>query len=95
MIIIVIIIHDHSYSCVKFISRFYLVFCRLLIEYAENKGDDANTWEGYVYVVSMVVVATCQVLASQQALHISFTTAMKVQSSVMGAVYSKVKAVLY
>ncbi|KAK2566746.1 Multidrug resistance-associated protein 1 [Acropora cervicornis] len=61
----------------------------LLIEYAENKGNDANSWKGYVYVVSMVVVATCQVLASQQAIHISFTTAMRVHASIIGAVYAK------
>lgn len=70
------------------------MFSRLLIEYAENKGNDANLWKGYVYVVSMVVVATCQVLASQQAIHRSFTTAMRVHASIIGAVYAKVKAFL-
>ncbi|XP_068732803.1 multidrug resistance-associated protein 1-like isoform X2 [Montipora capricornis] len=37
----------------------------------------------------MVVVATSQVMAVQQALHISFTTAMRVHTSVIGAVYTK------
>ena len=44
-----------------------------------------------MYVVSMVVVATSQVMAVQQALHVSFTTAMRVHTSVIGAVYTKVK----
>ena len=66
------------------------IFCRLLIEYTENKGDDAGTWKGYMYVVSMVVVATCQVTAVQHGVHISFTSAMRVHASIIGIVYAKV-----
>ena len=38
----------------------------------------------------MVVVATFQVMAVQHGLHISFTSAMRVHTSVIGAVYAKV-----
>lgn len=71
-----------------------MVFCSLLIEYTENKGNDSDRWKGYVYVVSMVAVATCQVMAVQHGLHISFTSAMRVHSSVIGAVYAKVKKLI-
>ena len=64
--------------------------CRLLIEYTENKGDDTDTWKGYMYVVSMVVVATFQMTAVQHGVHISFTSAMRVHASIIGIVYAKV-----
>lgn len=67
-----------------------LIFFRLLIEYTEDKGNDADRWKGYVYVVCMVVVATLQVTAVQHSLHIAFKSAMRVHTSIIGVVYAKV-----
>lgn len=68
-----------------------LIFFRLLIEYTEDKGNDADRWKGYVYVVCMVVVATLQVTAVQHSLHIAFKSAMRVHTSIIGVVYAKVR----
>ena len=68
------------------------MFYRLLIEYTEDKGNDADAWKGYVYVVCFLVVQAFQVLLTQHSLHISFTSAMRVHTSIIGAVYNKVKA---
>ncbi|CAH3177882.1 unnamed protein product [Porites lobata] len=62
---------------------------RLLIEYTEDKGNDAVAWKGYVYVVCFLVVQAFQVSLTQHSLHISFTSAMRVHSSIIGAVYNK------
>ena len=71
-----------------------LVFCRLLIEYTEDKGNDADRWKGYVYVVCMVVVAALQVVAVQNALHIASKSAMRVHTSIIGVVYAKVRLLI-
>ena len=68
-----------------------LMFYRLLIEYTEDKGNDADAWKGYVYVVCFLVVQAFQVSLVQHSLHISFTSAMRVHTSIIGAVYNKVK----
>lgn len=65
-------------------------FYRLLIEYTEDKGNDADRWKGYVYVVCMVVIAIFQVTAVQHSLHIAFKSAMRVHTSIIGVVYAKV-----
>ena len=73
-------------------TLYCLMFYRLLIEYTEDKGNDAVAWKGYVYVVCFLVVQAFQVSLTQHSLHISFTSAMRVHSSIIGAVYNKVKA---
>ena len=71
---------------------FLLVFYRLLIEYTEDKSNHADKWKGYVYVVCMVVVASLQVVALQNAVHIASKSAMRVHTSISGVVYSKVRS---
>ena len=73
-------------------TLYCLMFYRLLIEYTEDKGNDADAWKGYVYVVCFLVVQAFQVSLTQHSLHISFTSAMRVHSSIIGTVYNKVKA---
>ena len=73
-------------------TLYCLMFYRLLIEYTEDKANDADAWKGYVYVVCFLVVQAFQVLLTQHSLHISFTSAMRVHTSIIGAVYNKVKA---
>ena len=73
-------------------TLYCLMFFRLLIEYTEDKGNDADAWNGYVYVVCFLVVQAFQVLLVQHSLHISFTSAMRVHTSIIGAVYNKVKS---
>ena len=68
------------------------MFYRLLIEYTEDKGNDTDAWKGYVYVVCFVVVQAFQVSLVQHSLHVSFTSAMRVHTSIIGVVYNKVKA---
>jgi len=67
-----------------------LPFYRCLIEYTDDKGNDADRWKGYVYVVCMVVIAIFQVIAVQHSLHIAFRSAMRVHTSIIGVVYAKV-----
>lgn len=67
------------------------MFYRLLIEYTEDKGNDTDAWKGYVYVVCFVVVQAFQVSLVQHSLHVSFTSAMRVHTSIIGVVYNKVK----
>ena len=67
-----------------------LPFFRLLIGYTEDKGNDADRWKGYVYVVCMVVIAISQVTVVQHSLHIAFKSAMRVHTSIIGVVYAKV-----
>ncbi|XP_022801988.1 multidrug resistance-associated protein 1-like isoform X2 [Stylophora pistillata] len=61
----------------------------LLIDYTEDKGNDAERWKGYVYVIVIVTVATIQMTAVQHALHIAFKSAMRVHTSIVGVVYAK------
>ena len=72
-------------------TLYFLMFYRLLIEYTEDNGNDADAWKGYVYVVCFLVVQAFQVSLVQHSLHISFTSAMRVHTSIIGAVYNKVK----
>ena len=69
-----------------------MVFFRLLIDYTEDKDNDADRWKGYVYVVVLVIVAILQLTAVQHALHIAFKSAMRVHTSIVGVVYAKVRA---
>lgn len=73
-------------------TLYCLMFYRLLIEYTEDKGNDAVAWRGYVYVVCFLVVQAFLVSLTQHSLQISFTSAMRVHTSIIGAVYNKVKA---
>ena len=70
----------------------HLVFFRLLIDYTEDKGNYADRWKGYVYVVVLVIVAILQLTVVQHALHIAFKSAMRVHTSIVGVVYAKVRA---
>ena len=66
-----------------------IFFYRLLIEHVEDK-DNPNVWRGYVYGISMFVVALVQSLALQHYFHVIFSLGMKVRTAVIGMVYSKV-----
>ena len=70
----------------------FILFYRLLIEYTEDKGNDADRWKGYVYVVCMVVIATLHGTAVQHSVHIAFKSAMRVHTSIIGVVYAKVSS---
>ena len=69
-----------------------LLFCRLLIGYVEDK-DNPDVWRGYVYSISMFMVALVQSLALQQYFQICFTLGLQVRTAVLGMVYSKVRNV--
>ncbi|KAL9964351.1 hypothetical protein ACROYT_G027981 [Oculina patagonica] len=72
-------------DCIQFVQPELL---RLLIEHVEDK-DDLDVWRGYVYGISMFVVALVQSVALQQYFRVIFSLGMKVRAAVIGMVYSK------
>jgi len=72
-------------DCIQFVQPQLL---RLLIGYVEDK-DNPDVWRGYVYSISMFVVALVQSLALQQYFQVCFTLGLQVRTAVLGMVYSK------
>ena len=68
---------------------FMVIYYRLLIGFIEDKNNP-DVWRGYVYSISMFLVALVQSLALQQYFHVVFVLGMKIRTAVIGMIYSKV-----
>ena len=72
----------------------FLLFCllcfRLLIDYTDDRNNPDGRWRGYIFAISMFLVAFTQSIAIQQYFHIVFTLGMKIRTAVIGMVYAKV-----
>ena len=65
--------------------------CRLLIEYIETKnGPDGEEWRGYIFALSMCLVAMLQSIALHQYFHVVSVLGLNVRTAVIGMVYTKV-----
>lgn len=66
------------------------MFYSLLISYATDRGNPDDDWKGYVYAVSMFLVAIVMTIIIHQYWQIVFVLGMRIRTAIIGMVYAKV-----
>ena len=69
---------------------FVFFFHSLLISYTTDRSNPDDTWKGYVYAISMFVVAVAMTLVIHQYWQIVFVLGMRIRTAIIGIVYAKV-----
>lgn len=62
----------------------------MLIEYVEDKNNQAGLWKGYVFAVAMFLTGIVQSFFLQYYFHMSRSLEMKIKTSLVGVIYEKV-----
>ena len=66
------------------------LFHSLLISYTTDSNNPDDTWKGYVYAISMFLVALAMTLVIHQYWQIVFVLGMRIRTAIIGMVYAKV-----
>ena len=61
-----------------------------MISYTTDRDNPDDKWKGYVYAISMFLVALAMSVISHQYWQIVFVLGMRIRTAIIGMVYAKV-----